>query len=208
LTALTAELAKDGARVRVEIKAAKDAFIAAHLPPGASPQVRSVCGRFGLIAAAGNLATAFGLTGWPDDEADSAAAACFQAWLDRRGSVGDYEIEQGITQVKAFLEKHGLSRFETLGPEREVDDELIYNRAGYRRRDTKDEAWQYMALPEQWKAEIAKGYDPAALARGMVERGLIIPDTNGKSQRSERIGRRTMRLYVFAPHILDGEGGG
>src|SRR5204863_4860492 len=105
------------------------------------------------------------------------------------------------------MQNHGLSRFETVGDGREVD-ELIYNRAGYRRRDKKDEAWQYMALPEQWKAEIAKGYDPAALARGMVERGLIIPDTHGKSQRSERIGRQTMRLYVFAPHILDGEGGG
>ena len=35
--------------------------------------------------------------------------------------------------------------------------------------------------------------------------GLIIPDTKGRSQRSERIGRRTMRVYVFAPNIIDGE---
>jgi uncharacterized protein (DUF927 family) len=205
LTALTTELATDAARVRAEIKAAKDAFIAAHVPPGASAQVRSVCGRFGLIAAAGSLATAFGLTGWPDDEADQAAAVCFQAWLDRRGSVGDYEIEQGIAQVRAFLEKHGLSRFETVGEGREVDDEMIHNRAGFRRH-TKDGGWQYMALPEQWKAEIAKGHDPRALARAMVERKLIIADAEGKSQRAERIGGRAKRLYVFAPHILDDEG--
>ena len=82
------------------------------LPDGASGQVRSVCGRFALVAAAGSLATAFGLTGWPDDEADRAAATCFRAWLERRGSAGDHDIETGIRQVIAYVEAHGSSRFE------------------------------------------------------------------------------------------------
>jgi hypothetical protein len=84
----------------------------AHLPPDASGQVRSVCSRFALAAAGGNLATAFGLTGWPDDEADRAAAACFKAWLQKHGSSGDHETAAGIRQVLAFVEAHGASRFE------------------------------------------------------------------------------------------------
>jgi len=63
-----------------------------------------------------------------------------------------------------------------------------------------------MALPEQWKADIAKGYDPQALARAMVKLGLLVPDSNGRSARSERTGSKTTRVYVFAPDILDGGG--
>jgi putative DNA primase/helicase len=93
-------------------RASRREFSDTQLPENASAQVRSVCGRFALVAAAGSLATALGLTGWPDDAADCSSAACFCAWLERRGSAGDHDIEAGIRQVIAFIEAHGSSRFE------------------------------------------------------------------------------------------------
>jgi hypothetical protein len=60
-------------------------------PPGASPR------HSGLLVG---------------QEADRAAASCFRAWLERRGSAGDHDIEAGIRQVIAYIEAHGSSRFE------------------------------------------------------------------------------------------------
>jgi uncharacterized protein (DUF927 family) len=112
LDALTERLAADRDGLRQLLETTRREFMSRHLPAGASPQVRSVCGRFALIAAAGSLATVFGVTGWPDNEADRAAETCFRAWLQKRGTVGDQEIESGIRQVIRFLEEHGSARFE------------------------------------------------------------------------------------------------
>jgi uncharacterized protein (DUF927 family) len=224
LEALTERVATDPDGLRALLETNRREFTAKHLPVGASSQVRSVCGRFALIAAAGSLATVFGLTGWPDDEAERAAGICFQAWLDRRDTAGDQEIETGIRQVIRFLEEHGSARFEPVceaarpseadpaGIDREKDKEQAnpspisgrtFNRAGFCRR-TAEGLWQYMALPEAWRTEITKGFDPLVLAREMVDRSLIIPDpSRGTPARAVSVkGYGKARLYVFAPGIL------
>ena len=47
-------------------------FAKANVPPGSDGQIERVAGRFGIIAAAGEMATEFGLTGWDK----GAATAC------------------------------------------------------------------------------------------------------------------------------------
>jgi uncharacterized protein (DUF927 family) len=198
---LTARNAADPPALAELLRACRDDFMAANLPENASAQVRSVCSRFALVAAAGSLATALGLTGWPDDEADRMAARCFRAWFDRRGSAGDHDIETGIRQVIAFIEAHGSARFEAawdLGVERVIN----INRAGFRRRDAQG-AWTYMILPEQWRTEVVRGFDAAALARAMVARGLIIPSSDGKPAKPVKVpGHGAMKLYVLTPGII------
>src|SRR5262249_10284433 len=158
---LTARLTADPAGLAELLRASRDNFLATYLPAGASGQVRSVCSRFALAAAGGSLATAFGLTGWPGDEADRAAAACFKAWLRARDGDGDQETEAGIRQVIAYVEAHGGSRFEAAW---EDGDQRVINRVGFRRRQgPEDGDWQYMILPEQWRTEVAKGFDARAL---------------------------------------------
>jgi uncharacterized protein (DUF927 family) len=199
LELLTARYAADPAGLTEVLRASRGEFLAAHLPENASGQVRSVCGRFALVAAAGSLATAFGITGWSDDEADRAAASCFRAWLERRGSAGDHDIEAGIRQVIAYIEAHGSSRFEGAW---EPTAERVINRAGFRRRNDY-KPWEYMVLPEQWRSEVAKGFDAPALARAMTERGLIIPAGDGKAAKPVKVpGHGTVRLYVLAPGII------
>jgi uncharacterized protein (DUF927 family) len=205
LELLTARHGADPASLAELLRASREDFLATHLPKGASGQVRSVCSRFALVAAAGSLATAFGLTGWPDDEADRAAAVCFRAWLARRGSAGDHDIEAGIHQVIAYIEAHGSSRFEAAW---EDSPERVITRAGFRRRGDAGR-WEFMVLPQQWSVEVAKGFDAAALARVMVTRGLIVPAGDGKSSKPVKVpGYGGMRLYVMAPGIIgDGAGG-
>ena len=180
----------------------RDDFIARHLPDGASGQVRSVCGRFGLVAAAGELATELGLTGWPEGEAIMAAVICFQSWLEQRGTIGDHDLEAGIRQVISYIEQYGGSRFEEIFTEAES---TVSNRVGFRRFNQQSGKWEYFVLPEQWKNELAKGYNAAALAKEMVKRGMIIPEGR-KTSASVRLGRHgNMRVYRLAPGIISGD---
>jgi uncharacterized protein (DUF927 family) len=202
LALLAARHTADPSGLSELLRANRDEFLAAHLPDGASGQVRSVCARFALIAAAGSLATAFGLTGWPDTEADCAAAICFRGWLARRGSIGDHDIETAIRQVIAYIEAHGSSRFEAAWEE---GAERVNNRVGFRRRSDHHGCWEYMVLPQQWRCEVAKGFDAAALARAMIGRGQIVPAGDGQAAKPVKVpGHGTMRLYVLAPEIIGG----
>jgi putative DNA primase/helicase len=70
-----------------------------------------VAQRFGLIGAAGELATAAGITGWPAGAALTAAARCFNDWLQQRGGVGNAEEARALSQVRLFFKQYGEVRF-------------------------------------------------------------------------------------------------
>src|SRR5262249_43919799 len=82
-----------------------------HVPDGASGQVYRVAQRFGLIGAAGELATAAGITDWPKGAALTAAARCFNDWLQQRGGVVNAEEVRALSHVRLFFEQYGESRF-------------------------------------------------------------------------------------------------
>jgi uncharacterized protein (DUF927 family) len=79
LQRLTARLSADASGLIAMVRERRQKFIENNVAAGADGQVLRVAGRFALIAAAGELATAFGITGWPDGEAERAAAVCFRA---------------------------------------------------------------------------------------------------------------------------------
>jgi uncharacterized protein (DUF927 family) len=90
-------------------------FVEEVVPAGASGQVMRVARRFALVAVAGELATRYGLTGWREGESDTAAKKCFAAWLDEfGGAAGNREERVIFSQVKAYLETHASSRFESM----------------------------------------------------------------------------------------------
>ena len=98
--------------LRQSIEAARAEFLECYLPMNADGQARRVCSRFALIAAAGELATELGLTGWEPGEATEGTAECFRAWIDRRGGAGCREDKEALERVRDFLQSHGDSRFE------------------------------------------------------------------------------------------------
>jgi putative DNA primase/helicase len=119
-------------------------FVDDNCPGDCDGQVKRVAARFGLIAAAGEIATALEILPWPEAEATRAVRECFAAWVDVRGGIETAEEREGVAAVRAFLSAHALSRFL---PAWESDDPAaakIVNLAGYRRRASADmDAWDF-----------------------------------------------------------------
>jgi putative DNA primase/helicase len=186
----------------------RNQFIGEFVPKNADGQVSSVAGRFALVAAAGELATKLGITGWPEGTAINAAAKCFLDWMKRRGGSGAAEYRDGITQIRKFLEAHGTSRFEPMGADSCADEQEVrtYNRAGFRRRDDQGR-WEYLVLPETFKTELCAGFNPSALTRELKRLGLLIPDKiEGKPQSRHKLpGMGTKRVYYLSADIMESD---
>lgn len=155
--------------VRAQCRKLRDDFIAEHVPGDADGQPRRVAGRFALVAAGGELATAMGITGWEAGEAIQAAGACYQAWLDRRGGSGSQEATEALATVRHFIEQHGDSRFSHT-----TDDKPVHNRAGYRRFH--DGENQYLFLPEVFKRDVCRGHDFRRVLEVLRERNLLVTE--------------------------------
>jgi putative DNA primase/helicase len=180
-------------------------------PPGAHGQVSRVAQRFALVGIAGELATGAGITGWPQGEAITATRVCFADWLASRGGAGNTEHTSILQQVSGFFQVHGASRFTWW--HRATDDRSpnTINRAGFKKLLTSegrsinsngdhlkefgdaihpDEAagceQEYYVFPEVFRTEICKGFSPKAVAKLLIERGLLMPAGTGDKQRADR----------------------
>ena len=180
------------------VKGLRQQFIADHLPAGSDGQVRSVAGRFGVVAAAGELATEWGILPWEIGEATQAAAICFQAWLTERGGIGAGEVQAAIRQVRAFFEQHGASRFP------EIRDELrTINRCGWRRRD--GAGWEFLILPEAWKSEVCRGIDGEVAAKALADRRLLKREGKNLTCKVTIPEHGRPRVYVVSGALLEGD---
>lgn len=202
LRRLVAELsnpAQRAARLRW-LQDCRQTFINSAVPAGASGQVHRAAGRFALVATGGELASSYGLTGWRIGEATDAALTCFNAWLDRRGTAGQGEVDQLLRQVTAFFETHGDGRFTNMSTDK---TRPTPNRAGFRRTvdtetATNGSMTEFFVLPEVFRSELVAGFDSTWAARLLVDRGLLRPGSDGKAQSTHRLpGMGAKRCYHF-----------
>ena len=188
----------------------------------AGGQARSVGRRFALIAVAGELATKAGVTGWDVLDATDAAGVCFDAWLAERGTAGAREDAQAVAQMRAFIGRHGPSRFEEWREQPAPDAAMqgdpdstppaerfrAVNRAGWRRwmRDGTDHAaWIYYVTTEGMREALA-GLDFKPALKVLADRGFLIPGSGGKSsQTASPPGHPKARVYVLRPSIMGAE---
>ena len=159
-------------------------------------QTVRVARRFALAALAGDLATRYGLTGWPDGEALRAAKTCYSAWLGVYGGAGNREERNLLAQVRAFLEAHGGSRFAPVDDGASV--RLIRDRVGFTKNDGAGGPL-YMILPEAWRNEVVAGYDPSWAARVLAAHGLLLTqgDRYTCTERILALGGEPTRVYVL-----------
>ena len=207
---LARERGADPEELTATLRALCQQFLDEHIPPGSDGQVHSVAKRFALIAVGGELATAYSITGWPDDAALRAAGACFQRWLAARGGTGAAEEVQAVAAVRGFIIQHGNARFETLravagSSEEAPDDRTVSNRAGWKRQ--KDGEWEYLIPTDIWKREVCAGLDPSRVAAVLAKRGFLLGITERHTADSIRITGypRRMRLYRVPATILGEE---
>lgn len=83
--------------------------------PNLSSQARRVARLFSVVAAAGELATQAGITGWRDGQAIHATKLCFENWLSNYGRDADHEERQILNQIRSFIQTHSESRFSNWG---------------------------------------------------------------------------------------------
>ncbi len=193
--------------LRETVKGSVADFVADHCPAEADGQVQRVAGRFGIIAAAGEIAAGLDVVPWPPGEAIRAAAACFKAWIEARGGVESSEVKDGVAAVRAFLSAHGTSRF-LAAWEDGADVAKVHNLAGYRRSvtDGSGTAFDYFVTADAW-AEVCAGFDARALAATLHKRGLLKTTEKGEHLATKvRIpGHGRPRCYHVAAAILGGD---
>ncbi len=191
-------LVADPEKARELLRAMRDT-LAADLAGDADGQVRRVADRFALIAAAGELATAYGLTGWRPDDAERAIRICFTSWLATRGTRGAAEPAAMLAQVRGFLEAHGESRFTSWNATDTAPRTI--NRAGFRRQ-TQDGP-EFFIEREVFRRELSQGFDPAQVARALADAGALILGS-GEATRKERLpDGRHARVYRIGPALWE-----
>ncbi len=204
-------------------------FEAQCVPEAAHPQVRRVASRFAVVAAAGELATKAGLTGWELGEAVRAVRSCFEAWLAKRRHLGNGEHYAMASQVKQFLETNGDALFTPM--HRLTDDHRPNTplRVGFRRlvdsegtpikldaaqdyidKRSKEELrainggdWQHFCLPEQFRRQVCKGFDADQVARVLRDRGHLMTEGDRLTvrQRIPGMGDK-VSVYLVKPSIF------
>lgn len=215
--------------LKASIRASSDALAARLIPDNASGQVERVGARFALVGAAGELATAAGLTGWPAGESERAAAACFNAWLTARGGCGNGEVLAMLRAVRRFLETHGEGRFAMW--HRGSDDHApkTLQRAGVRRMlneqgepiKTNSQhgsefgdrmpaalgeqvSFEYFILAETFRGEVCQGFDYKAVARVLLDHGCLTPDSGRPYDCRPRLpGIGPSTCYRITPDIFN-----
>jgi putative DNA primase/helicase len=164
-------------------------------------QDKRAAGRFALFALAGELATEYGLTGWPEGEAIKAAGEAFRVWQSLRGR-GNDERRQIPERVADFIERHGDSRFSDADVA--GDDPMRINRAGWWRDTPAGRVYLFNASGLR---EALQGFD-FKRALGTLQEVGALPASSGERSKPERIGGRLpVRLYAIHADKLRGDDG-
>jgi putative DNA primase/helicase len=135
-------------------------FFDAHCPGNAASEVQRAVRRFAVVAAAGDLATIFGVTGWADGEASWACKRCVNDWIAQRGGTGAFDDEKVLSQIRIFLKQHDarFQRFALGDIPREMPPNHRGN-AGFYKNNS------YFIDPDVFKKEVCTGFDPKQVCR-------------------------------------------
>lgn len=157
-----------------QLSAKMDAMTAkwrAQLPADPNGQVMRVAHRFALIALAGQMATEFGLTGWPQTAAEEAAEAAFLDWYDRLHGDKHDAASEALLRLKGYVAADDAAIFK-LG----CEGELLGEPEAWR------DASRLYILPEVW-ARIMLGLDEKAVCKALVDIGVLQAGDGGRLMR-------------------------
>lgn len=166
---------------------------------GTEGQDKRAAARFALIGLAGELATQYGVTGWPVGDAVKAAAHAFKLWQAGRGK-GNDERRQIADKVRSFIERHGDARFSNA--DYTGDTQPVRDRAGWWRAN--GDGREYLFTADGMR-EALKGFDFKRALDVLQELGALpAPGADGKRARFIRVGGMGSRLYPINPEKLEG----
>ncbi len=192
--------------VLAEVRERMDRFVSRHVPASASGQVKRVARRFGLLAAAGELAVQLQVLPWEEGEATRGVLQCLQSWIDSLGSLGNQESDQAVSQVRRFIELHGEARF-TEWDETDMNQSQrpTINRAGFRRSNEAGQT-EYYVFPEVYKTDICRGLRAQEVTKALRDRDLLVLANDGKNVRTERLPDGTAKKVYRIKATILGDG--
>jgi putative DNA primase/helicase len=180
-------------------------FVGTVCPVGADGQVQRVAERFGLMAAAGEIAARWSILPWPQSTATKAARDLFREWLKARGGSGPIEVKLAIEKIREIIERDGASRFTNW----ETPSDPTIKRLGFFRRAVGSaEVSEYYVLSSGWR-EMTQGFDGTPVARELVRLGILNqPDRSGKYSIAVNLPIGKQRCYVLNAARLMAEDSG
>ena len=209
LTKLTANL--DEAREVGEKRVAD--FVKRMVPAEADGQVSRVAARFGLVAAAGEIAALWGILPWPKGEAIQVVETCFTDWLTARGGTEPAEVRDGIAAVRSFIAAHGQSRFQLWGevangsddPKQYLESLKVMNRAGFRWKPASEgQPADYLIFPATFRQDVLRGLDVKSVCAVLDQRGLLVRgDKDHWTARYRVPGVGPCTFYHIRAEVLD-----
>ena len=179
------------------------------VPESAAGQVQRVGRRFALVAVAGELATAAGVTGWPAGAATEAARRCFNAWIEARpAGIGLSENAAVMRQMRQWFGLHGEARFTDWSRADDDHAPKTMNRAGWRKAIKTTSGleeligWEWFVLPDVFRTEACKGYTERAALRLLADRGHLVREGKHFGCRASPPGAHKVTVYRVRSSIL------
>lgn len=165
---------------------------------GTEGQDKRAAARFALLGMAGELATEYGVTDWPERAAGEAAAYAFKLWQSMRGK-GNDERRQILQRVSDFIDRNGDGRFSDADI---TNDVQIRDRAGWWRNVNGGRLYLFNTDAMR---EATKGADFKRALDALQEAGALpVPGANGERAKFFRIAGRGLKLYPIDAEKLSG----
>jgi len=189
------------------VRRVQQQFIKTYVTTDAAGEVYRVAASFGLVAGAGELATAYGVTKWKEGVSRRAAVACFQDWLLARGSTGPLDVERGLQEVVEFVTQNH-TRFHNLREDPSTWPRL-QNSPGYRKKQGSGDpnsGWTYYIHTKVFREEICGPYDYRAVYKAMIDRHWARTSKGRSLAYAKNIkGVGFGRYFVVLPAALQGD---
>lgn len=140
--------------------------------------------RFSVLSIAGELATAFGLTGWQRGDSRNAALSAFADWHEGRVEDESVAVSDYVDPLLAFIDGH-MSSFAEIGS---VD-------VGETPRGLRDDRHVYLSK-ETWH-EVFPGVKASEAAKALIKASLLAPGEQGRHlKKLPRAASRRTRMYA------------
>jgi uncharacterized protein (DUF927 family) len=161
---------RDG--VRSYIAVARQSFAEDWARPTDSSQVGRALSKFSLVAAGGELATKFGLTGLSIGECAEGVGLCFDAWRNEFTAepASNREGAEALATVRAFIERHGGSRFVNLDRDL-ASQEHLRDRVGF--TETVGTSRRWLFLREPFRQDVCAGLDHHVVVQALTDAGWL-----------------------------------
>jgi putative DNA primase/helicase len=200
---LVAEIVNNYQNCVERLKHHENEFLKKYLPKNAASQTQRAASKFAVVAAAGELATELGITGWPEGHAAAAVAKCFEAWQERLPAANNIEELQIIDGVRKMIEEHGSSRFEDLSGK--LGGFVTRDRIGFHNHENGDV--EYILTPGSYERHVCKGHSKKLVTRVLKQRQILKLESDSCPQVRRKLpGIGQTRCYAISANAVFGLG--